>query len=140
MKNNKTSCREECVVYEAKVQSKNDTKYYIGLTENEFKKRYYGHRLDFANKTKTNSTALSQHIWEMKTKNVEYQISWKILKRVSKMKNGNKMCRLCVTEAAIIMKGKKGQLNKRGEIMNKCRHLNKFLLKNWKGKKKQDQK
>ena len=72
----------------------------------------------------------------MKNKNEEYKISWKILKGITKMKNGNKMCRLCVTEAAIIMKGKKGQLNKRNEIMSKCRHRNKFLLKNWKEKKK----
>ena len=129
MKNSKTSCRQECVVYEAKVESKNETKYYIGLTENEFKKRYYGHRLDFANKTKANSTALSQYIWDLKGKKEDYQISWKILKAVTKLKNGNKMCRLCVTEAATIMKGTKGQLNRRTEILNKCRHQNKYLLK-----------
>ena len=73
----------------------------------------------------------------MKTKNEDYKISWKILKSISKLKNGNKMCRLCLTEAALIMKEKKGQLNKRTEILNKCRHENKFLLKNWKEKKKE---
>ena len=57
-------------------------------------------------------------------------------KKSCNAKNGNKMCRLCVTEAAIIMKGKKGQLNQRNEIFNKCRHQNKFLLKNWKEKRK----
>ena len=136
MKQSKTPCRAESVVYEATVESKMETKYYIGITGNEFKTRYYKHRQDFSNKNNINSTALSRHIWDMKNKNEEYKISWKILKGITKMKNGNKMCRLCVTEAAIIMKGKKGQLNKRNEIMSKCRHKNKFLLKNWKEKKK----
>ena len=68
---------------------------------------------------------------------MKYKISWNILKKITPMRNGNKMCRLCVNEAAIIMKGKKGQLNQRNEIFNKCRHQNKFLLKNWKEKKKE---
>ena len=140
MKYSKTSCREESVIYEATVQSKTETKHYIGITANEFKTRYYKHRQDFSNKDNMNSTALSKYIWEMKSNNEEYKIRWKILKSISKMQNGNKMCRLCVTEAALIMKERKGQLNKRNEIMNKCRHQNKFLLKNWKEKKKDNKK
>ena len=38
-------------------------------------------------------------------------------------------------EAKLIMENKQGPLNKRTELMNKCRHRNKFLLKNWKKKK-----
>ena len=136
MKDNKTSCRAENVVYEATVRSHNETKRYIGITANEFKTRYYQHRRDFNEKENLNSTALSKHIWEKKNRKEGYKISWKILKKVTQLKNGNKMCRLCVTEAALIMKDKKDQLNKRNEIMNKCRHQNKFLLKNWKLKKK----
>ena len=139
MKNSKTSCREESVVYEATVQDKKETRHYIGITANEFKKRYYQHRVDFKNKDHTNNTALSKHIWDLKTKNEDYEINWKILKKIPSMKNGSKMCRLCVTEAAIIMKGKKGILNQRNEIFNKCRHQNKFLLKNWREKKRNPQ-
>ena len=109
---------------------------YIFAPLNEISRYAHGHRLDFANKTKANSTALSQYIWDLKGKKEDYQISWKILKAVTKLKNGNKMCRLCVTEAATIMKGRKGQLNRRTEILNKCRHQNKYLLKNWKDKNK----
>merc|ERR1712002_1305414 len=57
MKNSKTSCREESVVYEATVQDKKETRHYIGITANEFKKRYYQHRVDFKNKDHTNNTA-----------------------------------------------------------------------------------
>lgn len=139
MKNNKTSCREEGVVYEATVQDEKETKYYIGITANEFKKRYYQHRSDFKNKECIDNTALSKHIWDLKNRNMKYEINWKILKKIPNMKNGDKMCRLCVTEAAIIMKGKKDQLNQRNEIFNKCRHQNKFLLKNWKEKGKKEE-
>ena len=134
MKDSNTSCRAECVVYEATVQSNSETKHYIGLTANEFKERYYKHRQDFNDETKLNSTALSKHIWELKKKNEKFKLSWKIVKSVPKLKNGNKMCRLCITEASLIMKDKPGQLNKRTEIMNKCRHQNKFLLKKLEGK------
>ena len=137
MKESKTSCREESVIYEATVQDEKETKHYIGITENEFKKRYYQHRTDFNNKDNSNSTALSKHIWNLKNRNASYKISWRILKKLPKLRNGSSMCRLCVTEAAMIMNGKEGQLNQRNEIFNKCRHQNKFLLKNWKkGKEK----
>ena len=136
MKNSNTSCREESVVYEATVQTKSETKHYVGITANEFKTRYYKHRLDFNNKDNINSTALSKYIWELKDKKEVHTIDWRIVKRVPSVRNGGKMCRLCVTEAAIIMKGKKGQLNKRNEVMGKCRHRNKFLLKNWKEPRK----
>lgn len=124
------SCRTESVIYEATVKSANNTKTYIGLTEKEFKTRWYQHRHDFNNKQ--DSTELSKHIWDLRKNNKDFEISWKIMKKVPKLNNGQKMCRLCTTEALyIIKKNSKGQLNKRNEIMNKCRHQNKFLLKNW---------
>ena len=136
LNDSKESCRTECVVYQATVHGDDETRHYVGLTANKFKDRWYQHRYDFNNETKRESTELSKHIWNKKNKQENYKITWKILKKVTKLNNGNKMCRLCITEASIIMKGKKGQLNKRNEIMNKCRHQNKFLLKNWKERKK----
>ena len=132
IKNKASSCRTECVIYEATIETKSDKHTYIGLTGNEFKDTYYQHRHDFKDETKKDQTELSKHIWKLKKTNIEYNISWKIVKKVPHLKNGNKMCRLCITEASIIMTNKKDRLNKRTEIMNKCRHENKFLLKNWK--------
>ena len=136
LKDSKYSCQTEGVVYQATVHGDGEPRHYVGLTANKFKERWYQHRHDFKNETKRESTELSKHIWYKKNKQETYEITWKILKKITKINNGNKMCRLCITEAAIIMKGKKGQLNKRNEIMNKCRHQNKFLLKNWKERKK----
>ena len=52
--------------------------------------------------------------------------------------NGDKMCRLCTLESRLIMKNDDHPLNQRSEIMNKCRHKNKFLLKNWTKQEKPD--
>ena len=138
LKDSELSCRTESVVYQATVKSENNIKSYIGLTEKEFKTRWYQHRHDF--NSKQDSTELSKHVWELKKTNKDFEIRWKILKQVPKLRNGQKMCRLCTTEALLIIKNgiKNGnnQLNTRNEIMNKCRHQNKFLLKNWKGKEK----
>ena len=134
LKDSELSCRTECVVYEATVTTEDNIRTYTGLTEKEFKTRYYQHRHDF--NSKRDSTELSKYVWELKDKKEKFEISWKILKRVPKLKNGQKMCRLCTTEALVIMKNGKNQLNKRTEILNKSRHQNKFLLKNYKDKKK----
>ena len=123
------------LIYEETFTTKEEEHTYIGLTENEFKKRHYQHRSDI--KTgKKDKTELSKYVCGLKDNNINHKISWKIVKQVTRPKNGNKMCRLCTTEAALIMKNEKGQLNTRNEIMHKCRHQNKFLLKNWKERKK----
>ena len=80
---------------------------------------------------------MSKYIWKKKDNKIDYEITWKIIKEVKKIEIGNKICRLCISEAMEIIKNKKGQLNKRNEIMHKCRHKNKFLLKNWKEREKE---
>ena len=82
------------------------------------------------------NTELSKYIWKLKSNKTDYDISWQIIKTVGKLQNGSKICRLCIAEAMEIMKNRKGQLNKRSEILNKCRHKNKFLLSNCKIKDK----
>ena len=139
LKNDRFSCRTKSVIYEAAVKTKNnnETRTYIGLTANEFKTRWYQHRHDFSNKNKMDSTELSKYIWNLKNNNIKFELKWRIIRKVTEMKNGNQMCRLCLTEANMIIKNKTG-LNKRNEIFNKCRHQNKFLLKNWKAKDKKN--
>ena len=126
MKGQSTSCRTESVVYQATVETESDKKTYIGLTGNEFKTRYYQHRHDFSNPNNKDKTELSKYIWSLKENKTKYEINWKIIKKVPKRKNGNKICRLCISEALEIIKNKRGQLNKKTEIMNSCRYKNKF--------------
>ena len=44
----------------------------------------------------------------------------------------SKACSLCLNEKFHIITSKKKLLNKRSELVSTCRHVNKFLLKNYK--------
>ena len=73
---------QSSVIYQATVE-RNDNKpsqTYIGLTENSFKTRFTNHRNSFKDHKKKLSTELSKHVWKLKEANVNFQISWKILK------------------------------------------------------------
>ena len=132
----KNSCRTENVIYKAEVKSDKEIKTYIGLTSSELKKRISSHKTDFKYEKHKESTKLSKYIWSLKENKTEFEIKWNIVKKVKKIKNGDKMCRLCVNEVNFILKNKNSPLNSRNELMNKCRHCSKFLLANWKKKQK----
>ena len=107
---------------------------YIGLTSLEFKKRVQSHNSDFRHAKNRDLTKLSKHIWNLKEKKIKYEIKWNIIKKVNKLKNGDRMCRLCTHEVRFILRNKDSPLNCRNELMNKCRHRKKYLLDNWKKK------
>ena len=103
---------------------------YYGLCEGEFKFRYNNHTKSFRHQKHHNETELSKLIWRLKDENKDYTLSWSITKRSSPYRLGSKRCDLCLTEkVAIIRANPKGLLNKRTELISKCRHRNKFLLK-----------
>ena len=53
---------------------------------------------------------------------------WEILKHCSPYRGGKRKCDLCLTEKLLILKNKDNPLNRRSELMGKCRHLRKFKL------------
>ena len=128
-------CLTECVIYKAQVTSGNETSTYIGLTESTFKKRYTSHESSFSNEKLRLSSELSKKIWSLKDDGKRYNITWDIVKRTSPRKAGNNTCDLCNTEKlAIIQEIRRKNtylLNKKSEIVSKCRHVNKFLLKSF---------
>ena len=68
----KGNCQISSVVYQATISTATGESYsYIGLTENEFKKRWYGHSQSFNNPKYRLSTELSKLIWELKENNTE---------------------------------------------------------------------
>ena len=74
-------------------------------------------------------STLSKHIWALKDANTQHTVKWEILKQSSPYKCGTRKCDLCLTEKLAIIKGKSEKLlNKRSEILNKCRHSRKFKL------------
>jgi len=81
-----------------------------------------------------NSTELSKLIHKLKQEKTDYDLSWKILLKENKPRPGKNTCRLCLTEALLILQADKNCTNKKSELMGTCRHMNKFLLMNWKEK------
>ena len=94
------NCLQQSVIYQATVTRKdnNTTETYIGLTENDFKKRYRNHTASFRHAKHSNSTELSKHIWTLKDNVIEHFISWHILLSHSHYNSSNKRCNLCLKE------------------------------------------
>ena len=65
-------CRKESIVYKCNACTiRQLKKVYLGLTEEEFKTRYYKHSKSFSTKNYPNSTTLSSYVWEVKAEQNE---------------------------------------------------------------------
>ena len=74
---------------------------------------------------------LSIHIWDLKRKNIDYNIDWKLITRAKPYNPVTELCQLCTAEKYyIIYKPEFASLNKRDEIKNHCRHKKSLLLDN----------
>ena len=124
-------CLKSAVVYQATVNTEATRYDYIGLTEETFKKRYNSHVTSFRHERFMASTELSKKIWELKNSDTSYDIKWRIIKTAYPYKGGGRSCDLCLTEKLFILmydSSKGTLLNKRRELISKCRHVNKFRL------------
>ena len=121
-------CLVTCSVYQADVETENGETYpYIGLADGEFKTRWYNHNKSFRTVKYKNDTELSKLIWDLKDKNIQNVIKWKIIAKCSSYRAGSKFCNLCLTEKLHILKNP-ASINKRTEIVSKCRHRRKYLI------------
>ena len=78
-----------------------------------------------------NDTELSKYIWKLKDANTSYSLKWSVEKAATPYKYGTRKCDLCLREkVAIIRANPNGLLNKRTELISKCRHRNKFIIGN----------
>ena len=125
-------CLVKGVVYEATVTSdlhNYGEKRYIGLCESTFKKRYTSHKSTFNLERYRNNTALSAEIWRIKDLNGHPGVSWRIIRKAKPYTPNNKRCNLCLAEKFEIANFPgRNLLNKRSEIIAKCRHRRKFQL------------
>ena len=126
---NKLRCRSKNIIYKAEVITKTSCKYYIGLSEPEFKKRYNNHTSSFKLERNVKPTLLSEHVKDLKRKGEEFKINWSVLKRAPAAKDGDAVCRLCLKEATEIAFADANCMNRRNEILHTCMHKRKFLLK-----------
>ena len=87
--------------------------------------------MSFRHKKRVNDTELSKYLWKVKEENADYNLQWSIKAYPSPYKCGTKKCDLFLTEKTIIARSDpKKVLNKRTELVSKCRHRKKFLLSN----------
>ena len=99
---------------------------YFGIAAGLFKPRYRNHIKSFNNRNYETESKLSEFIWKLKGKGIRYTIKWKIVTNTQVWYN---RCNLCLTEKVVIARcNHRGLLNKRTELLNKCRHRNKFML------------
>ncbi|KAL9966710.1 hypothetical protein ACROYT_G024826 [Oculina patagonica] len=126
------ACLSRNVIYEATVTTTTgNTNTYIGMTEHEFKTRYNNHKLSFRDRKHSHATVLSKHIWHLKDSNTDYQINWRIIKRANAYKGNPSRCNLCLSEKLCILSARDvSLLNKKSELVTKCRHENKHLSSN----------
>ena len=125
-------CQTADMVYKCEVQTANNSQEYIGLTSNTFKQRFTTHKGTFKHMNQAHSTTLSSHIWELHKKQTPYSTSWSILGLAPSYSKKVRMCQLCLLEKTCIATADpRKALNKRNEIISKCRHRDKMLLKNW---------
>ena len=128
-------CLEKCMVYQSTVTTLDNQveKVYRGATEGTFKKRYATHTQSFNVEKYKTSTKLSKYIWELKRDNRQFTLKWENIKSARPYQNGSRRCDLCLTEKLLIIDGDDNKLlNKRSELISKCRHENKYYLMNYK--------
>ena len=128
----KGKCRENGIMYKATLTSDDSIKHYFGSCEMEFEARFYNHSQSLKYQRKSNATELSKAFCLDKTNGKSSQITWEIVTQATPYQPGARACMLCLTDKwAILQACPATSLNKRTELMRKCRHTNKFKLNNF---------
>ena len=105
-------------------------KYYLRISEDEFKARYYNYYMSFRNKGHEKKTELSKYVWEVKDKGDNFTIKWSVAAKASRYICASKRCDLYLTEKLLIAKADPRTLSNRiSDIVSKCCHSNKFTSK-----------
>ena len=130
------ACQVTNIVYKAEVTNNRDStskKTYIGISQPTFKERLRNHNKSFKHKKYEKETELSKYIWQLKEAKTKFSIKWTILRRTSGYNNVTKSCNLCTSEKLAIcnFKDKANLINKRNELISKCRHENRYVLNNF---------
>ena len=117
----------------------------------DFKNRLYQHRSSFNNPTKPldkvvngevvgsrsideqvsekeGKSELAKYVWKIKKMGLKYDIKWSIIRHARPYKKGGRYCDLCLSEKTVIALAGASSLNKRSEVLSKCKHMNDFKL------------
>ena len=127
-------CLTKEVLYEATVNAdvpRYEARTYKGITERTFKERFKEHNKTFRDSKLKADTELSKEVWNVKDAGGTPVITWRILQKSRTYNPTAQRCALCLTEKlAIAEHTGKDLLNKRSEVVAKCRHQFKYQLEN----------
>ena len=123
-------CLTPNIIYEAQIIS-NQTNYkqkvYIGTAETHFKHTFRNDTKSFNLVHYGNDTELSKEYWAIKRNHFTPIVTWRIIRKCSPFNTTKRKCYLRLNEKLEIASHKGDNLlNKRSELVNKCRHQHKF--------------
>ena len=125
-------CLTRIIVYKAKVTSSNQNyqeNVYFGSCETAFKKWFSNHKKSYNLKQYKNETKLSNETWWIKNSGHHSKVKWETVKKCVPNSPQTKRCLLCLNEKLEIAAYEEQKLlNKRNEIVSKCRHQSKYVL------------
>ena len=127
------NCLSENTLYAGTITSNipnYQDKDYAGVTAPQWKFRYNTHKTSFNLRKYINSSELSKEVWRIKDQGGTPSIKWRILKQHAPYNPISKTCKLCISEKLYILENEENLLNKRDELISKCRHQNKYTLNN----------
>ena len=111
-------CEERGGIYQCEIKENQENmegtaETYIGLTENSFKDRLYKHRTSM-NIQGYHKNSFSNHIWDLRRRNINFELSWRIVAKAKPYCPSTKICKLCMKEIYyIIFKKNLSSLNKK---------------------------
>ena len=124
-------CRKTNSIYKAKTIPQNHFNTYVGLCSNEIKKEMPATiPPSIVNRIIKKVTESSKLLHRLNKTNINIKLNWKDLKCESESRHGVGTCRLWLEEALLILESN-DCINKTTKLMNTCRQMSKFLLKNW---------
>ena len=123
------NCLQKCFVCQAREDSANSSRYYLRMSEDDFKTRYNNHTMSFPNKGYKKDTELSRCLEIERERRRFYQQMVCCLKSFPYICS-SKHCDLSLKKKLVIaMADPRTLLNKLSKTVSKCRHCNKFTLK-----------
>ena len=127
-------CLEKDMQYSAEVSSdlrNYGTKIYKGICSTTWKERFGNHKKAFNHEEYKKDSELSKEIWRIKEMGGNFSIKWSKDSQHPSYKPEIGKCSLCDNEklAIALFKGK-NLLNKRNEIISRCRHRFKYKMSN----------
>ena len=131
------NCLSENTLYAALITSdlpEYGTKKYVGISAPPFKERYGNHKCSFNNRDYS-KCIIAKEVWHIKDQGGKENIEWQILGHAPAYTPAAKKCSLCISEKLYIAENHTKLINKRDELISKCRHRNKYIIQPRKRKK-----